>query len=57
MEFLHRGFDQSAITLWLRHESVKITHNDLRADLRLKEMALARMTAPACSDCGGVTRQ
>ena len=35
------------IALWLGHESVETTQVYIHADLRLKEQALARMTAPA----------
>ena len=47
MELLHHGVDQSVIALWLGHESVETTQIYVHADLRLKEQALARMTAPA----------
>ena len=47
MELLHHGVDQSVIALWVRHESVETTQIYVHADLRLKEQALARMTAPA----------
>ena len=47
MELLHHGVDPSVIALWLGHESVESTQVYLHADLRLKEKALARMTAPA----------
>jgi integrase/recombinase XerD len=47
MELLHHGVDPSVIALWLGHESVESTQAYLHADLRLKEKALARMTAPA----------
>jgi integrase/recombinase XerD len=46
MELLHHGVDQSVIALWLGHESVDTTQVYMHADLRLKEKALARMTAP-----------
>ena len=46
MELLHHGVDQSVIALWLGHESVETTQIYMHADLRLKEKALARMTAP-----------
>jgi integrase/recombinase XerD len=46
MELLHHGVDQSVIALWLGHESVETTQVYMHADLRLKEKALARMTAP-----------
>jgi integrase/recombinase XerD len=35
------------IALWLGHESVETTQIHVHADLRLKEQALARMTALA----------
>jgi integrase/recombinase XerD len=47
MELLHHGVDQSVIALWLGHESVETTQVYVHADLRLKEKALALMTAPA----------
>ena len=46
MELLHHGVDQSVIALWLGHESVETTQMYMDADLRLKEKALARITAP-----------
>jgi integrase/recombinase XerD len=46
MELLHHGVDQSVIALWLGHESVETTQMYVDADLRLKEKALARITAP-----------
>ena len=46
MELLHHGVDQSVIALWLGHESVETTQMYMHADLRLKEKALARVTAP-----------
>jgi integrase/recombinase XerD len=45
MDLLHHGVDQSVIALWLGHESVETTQVYMHADLRLKEKALARMTA------------
>ena len=47
MELLHHGVDQSVIALWLGHESVETTQDYIHADLRLKEKALALITAPA----------
>ena len=44
---LHHGVDQSVIALWLGHEAVETTQVYIHADLRLKEKALARITAPA----------
>ena len=44
---LHHGVDQAVIALWLGPESVETTQVYIHADLRLKEQALARMTAPA----------
>jgi integrase/recombinase XerD len=46
MDLLHHGVDQTVIALWLGHESVETTRVYLHADLRLKERALARVTAP-----------
>ncbi|MBL4711707.1 MAG: tyrosine-type recombinase/integrase [Gammaproteobacteria bacterium] len=46
MELLHYGVDQTVIALWLGHESVETTQIYMHADLRLKEKALARVTAP-----------
>jgi integrase/recombinase XerD len=46
MELLHHGVDQAVIALWLGHESVETTQMYMHADLRLKEKALARLTAP-----------
>lgn len=46
MELLHHGVDQAVIALWLGHESVETTQIYIHADLRLKERALARVTAP-----------
>ncbi len=43
MELLHHGVDQSVM---LGHESVETTQMYTHADLRLKEKALARITAP-----------
>jgi len=46
MELLQHGVDQSVIALWLGHESVETTQIYIHADLRLKEKALSRVTAP-----------
>jgi integrase/recombinase XerD len=46
MELLHHGVDQSVIALWLGHESVETTQIYMHADLRLKEKALNRVSAP-----------
>jgi integrase/recombinase XerD len=46
MELLHHGVDQSVIALWLGHESVETTQIYIHADMRLKEKALASVTAP-----------
>jgi integrase/recombinase XerD len=43
MELLGHGVDRTVIALWLGHESVE-TQMYLRADMRLKEQALARTT-------------
>ena len=45
MELLQNGVDQCVIALWLGHESVETTQVYMHADLRLKEKALARVTA------------
>jgi site-specific recombinase XerD len=45
MQLLHHGVDQTVIALWLGHESVETTQVYVHADLRLKEQALARVTA------------
>ncbi len=47
MELLHHGIDQTVIALWLGHENVETTQVYVHADLRLKEKALARLTASA----------
>lgn len=49
MELLHHGVDQSVIALWLGHECVETTQIYIHADMRLKEKALARVTAPAAN--------
>ena len=46
MDLLHHGVDQAVIALWLGHETVETTQIYIHADLRLKERALARVTAP-----------
>ena len=46
MELLQNGVDQSVIALWLGHESVETTQVYLHTDLRMKEKALSRVTAP-----------
>ena len=46
MELLQHGVDQTVIALWLGHESVETTQVYIHADLRMKEKALARVTAP-----------
>lgn len=49
MELLHHGVDQTVIALWLGHENVETTQVYVHADLRLKEKALARVTATAAN--------
>lgn len=44
MRLLHAGADVTVIALWLGHESVETTQIYLKADLALKERALARTT-------------
>ncbi len=46
MELLQHGVDQTVIALWLGHESVETTQVYIHADLRMKEKALSRITAP-----------
>ncbi len=46
MELLQHGVDQTVIALWLGHESVETTRIYIHADLRMKEKALSRVTAP-----------
>jgi integrase/recombinase XerD len=46
MELLQHGVDQPVIALWLGHESVETTQVYIHADLRIKEKALSRVTAP-----------
>jgi len=46
MNLLHHGVDRSVIAMWLGHERVETTQVYIHADLRLKEAALARITAP-----------
>lgn len=47
MELLHHGVDQAVIALWLGHESVETTQAYIHADMKLKEIALAKMSLPA----------
>jgi site-specific recombinase XerD len=47
MDLLHHGVDQTVIALWLGHESVATTQIYIHADMRMKEKALARVSAPA----------
>lgn len=46
MELLQSGVDRAVIALWLGHESVETTQIYLRANLALKEEALAKTTPP-----------
>lgn len=46
MELLQHGVDQTVIALWLGHEFVETTQIYIHADLRIKEKALSRVTAP-----------
>ena len=46
MQLLEAGVDVAVIALWLGHESIRTTDIYQHADLRLKELALARL-APA----------
>jgi site-specific recombinase XerD len=47
MSLLRHGADRSVIALWLGHERVETTSVYLQADMQLKELALAKTTAPA----------
>ena len=49
MDLLHHGVDQAVIALWLGHENIETTQIYIHADMRIKEQALARVTAPATS--------
>ena len=42
MELLHNGVDRTVIALWLGHESVETTQMYLHANLKIKEVAMAR---------------
>jgi site-specific recombinase XerD len=44
MDLLHAGVEQTAIALWLGHESVETTQMYLDADLALREKILAKTT-------------
>lgn len=44
MDLLHAGVEQTAIALWLGHESVETTQVYLDADLELREKILAKTT-------------
>jgi len=44
MDLLHAGVEQTAITLWLGHESVETTQMYLDADLALRQKILAKTT-------------
>lgn len=51
MDLLHAGVEQTAIALWLGHESIETTQMYLDADLALRERILAK-TAPIDSKPG-----
>lgn len=51
MDLLHAGVEQTAIALWLGHESIETTQMYLDADLVLREKILAK-TAPIDSKPG-----
>jgi integrase/recombinase XerD len=42
MRLLRAGIDTSVIALWLGHEQIETTQVYLRADLEIKERALAK---------------
>jgi site-specific recombinase XerD len=44
MDLLHAGVEQTAIALWLGHESIETTQMYLDADLALREKILAKTT-------------
>ena len=44
MRLLHAGIDTSVIALWLGHQQLRTTQTYIRADLSIKEQALARTT-------------
>jgi site-specific recombinase XerD len=46
MDLLHHGVEPAVIALWLGHENVETTQIYIHADMRMKEKALARVTAP-----------
>ena len=47
MDLLHHGVDPAVIALWLGHENVETTQIYIHADMRMKEKALALVTAQA----------
>ena len=49
MRLLHAGVDTSVIALWLGHEDIGSTQMYLRADLTIKERALARTALASVS--------
>ena len=42
MDLFHHGVDRSVIALWLGHESIETTQIYIKADLKMKEQALAK---------------
>jgi integrase/recombinase XerD len=50
MHLLEAGVDISTIAIWLGHESIETTHKYMVADLRLKEIALAKVTEPSVTE-------
>jgi integrase len=44
MHLLQAGLDITVIALWLGHESIGTTHGYIEADLRMKELALNKLT-------------
>ena len=46
MHLLQSGVDISVIALWLGHESTAMTHMYVKADLAMKEVALAKLQEP-----------
>jgi integrase/recombinase XerD len=46
MHMLQSGIDITTIALWLGHESPATTHMYIEADIRMKQLALAKIDAP-----------
>jgi len=46
MQLLHAGVDSMIIAIWLGHESIETTHTYVKADMKMKELALSRTNEP-----------